>query len=245
MFVNFNDFEKSIKTDELEILSQLVGTRSNMGMGTIYHIDEITREMYNKYGNLLIERLRIIEKSEEFEYYNFFYSGNLIFNDDGKLTYTIRLKKYTINISNQNQFREVNGIEVFIALEVFNSYKDVFQLDNSLNMTDAKLLVYIKNGIYQGCVWVMENEFFIGFYGIRSSLSNYLNKRKGVAQQIINHIKSIANGRTIIVPWPLKSMKSLLFRNNFIEHNEHSDTPERIFLRPYADTSNYFTLDIT
>lgn len=72
MFVNFNDFEKSIKTDELEILSQLVGTRSNMGMGTIYHIDEITREMYNKYGNLLIERLRIIEKSEEFEYYNFF-----------------------------------------------------------------------------------------------------------------------------------------------------------------------------
>jgi hypothetical protein len=174
---------------------------------------QITKELYKQ------NREKILEYLIQLKDYEFIFDGNsdLSFNKENELRYKIKNNKIFLPIT--NQFHDINGIDSNIILDVYYSYKDVFELDESLNNKDAKLLVYIKDDMYQGCTWIMESEKYIGMYGIRSSVINYLKGKKGISQQILDYVKILANGRKIVLPWPLESMRALLFRNKFIEHN--------------------------
>jgi len=122
-------------------------------------------------------------------------------------------------------------------------------------------ILLLFNGEYYGHVWYFTSSDypeFCGLYGMKASLVNLLFRlscdiseelthRKGIAYRILTDgvyplVKSQGRSR-IVIPWPLKPMVPILNSLGYTEHNEMGETPERLFLRNMAGTSNYFTFD--
>lgn len=128
-------------------------------------------------------------------------------------------------------YPELEGLDNRVDFDIINGYKDVLGIDElKKNDPRFKLLVALRPGnrIFEGVVWTWEDENYIGIYGIRSSISNYLLGVKGTASAIINKVKEIAGERRVIVSNPLLTMISLLERKGFTESND-PNTPEYEF----------------
>ncbi len=186
------------------------------------------------------DELEIISQLKPLENYQLDDVGDLVFVDDQPVIASTNPPS-VIKVSETNSFHSVvNTRNGTVSQDIINGYQDVFELDMTLR-DNTKLFVFYDNDVYQGCVWTFEDPNYFGLYGIRTSLSNTLNHKGGIASQILDAIEKLTS-KTIVVPWPLKGMFPLLRKLGFIEHNTQKLTPERKFLAPYTTTSNYWTL---
>lgn len=239
--INFEEFSL-IREKELNLLSQLDHPSK------IYTIDAVTKEMYNNIGDnigLIFNKIKELPGYEKSDFY-YLNQEEPIFTEEKNLNK--QYLTYKDFYGQKNIYLPDNDILTIndVPADVIFDYKDVFGLDISLSKTKAKLLVYYKNNIYQGCTWLLldtENKY-LGIYGIRISIENYLLKIKGSASKILNYIKEYAKNKIIVVPWPLEGMIPLLQKNDFVKIKDYDKNSEiRTFLNPYAGTSDYWILN--
>lgn len=168
--------------------------------------------------------------------------GDLIIKDNEPIIIGEN-KGSVFKLSSNNKFyNQLNGKSNLIESSAYDGYLDVYQLDESLPEDGGKLLICYKDNIYQGSVWIFENNDYIAMYGIRSSLYNYFNKIKGTATIILNEIIRLAKDRSILVPWPLEGMIPLLKKYKFIEYNIKNKNSQRKFLSKFVNTTGYWEL---
>lgn len=106
------------------------------------------------------------------------------------------------------------------------------------------ILGYFLDDVYQGCMWYYTSSSmpdYIGMYGIRSSVLNTLSGKKGIARKIICHILEMSH-LSVVVPWPLHPVHLLLEKLGFKEHNVRYGTEDPVleFLKDIAPTTNYY-----
>ncbi len=146
-----------------------------------------------------------------------------------------------------------------ISEDILNGFEDVYAIDDMFLNPDAydpngklrdynvRFLGAFDHGIYQGGVWTFNrlgDDQYLGLYGIRSSVPNVIQGRRGVARALLSYIEGLGSFRTIVIPWPLESMIPLLTSSGYIEHNSRTSNPERQFLSPVASTINYWTKNL-
>lgn len=184
--------------------------------------------------------------------------GDIMFDNNGNpiVDPTIIAVSTSIQVSSANRFAPfLNGHDIgnVVPNDIIDGYQDVFGIDlmfmrrTDIDGYDTKIIAMFENNVYQGCVWIFRTQFpmnipYTGIYGIRASILNTLTGKRGSARAIIGHIIGTSNDR-IVIPWPLESMRPLLTRMGFEEHNVDILTPERQFLAPIACTRNYWTYD--
>jgi hypothetical protein len=179
-------------------------------------------------------------------------SRDLVFDELGKPKVASYAKPRPINLpASHPDHAALNGQPNIIPFEVHDGFSDVFGLDNAFikhlrsadrSIKQPKYLGCFINNRYVGGTWYFSDQQYVGMYGIRTSLRNYLlREHRQISDKILHEIIRIAAGRTVVVPWPLESMLPILRRFDFIEHNSNEPTPERQFLAPYTGTSNYWT----
>lgn len=148
-----------------------------------------------------------------------------------------------IVLSPTNRFyAQVDGKSNTLPSAIVDGYMDVFRLDEVLIDTDAILYTF-NDPSYEGCVWLFENDKYLGMYGIRSSIANTIIGKRGVATKMVQSILS-STEKTVVVPWPLEGMWPVLRKLGFKEYNTEEDNEIGQFLGPYhASTSNYWLLE--
>lgn len=138
-------------------------------------------------------------------------------------------------------YAQVDGKSNTLPSAVINGYTDVYSLDESL-IDSAATLYTFNDPSYEGCVWLFENDKYLGVYGIRSSIANTISGKRGVATKIIQSILR-STEKIVVVPWPLEGMLPILRKLDFKEYNMEEDNEVRQFLHPYTSTSNYWLLE--
>src|SRR5579862_9235048 len=116
--------------------------------------------------------------------------------------------------------KELTLFEKVLDHEIRTCLEDVFGIDNvffnnldSMNSIDVRCFVAMSDREYQGHVWFWSLGSTCGMIGIRSSISNILDGKKGTARFLLSSIKqfSIDNGFTkLVIPKPLSPMKHIL-----------------------------------
>lgn len=152
--------------------------------------------------------------------------------------------KTSININNFHNYADVFNIDEYFLDTKFNRGRK----KNISGYTFKVILVKNEDGSYGGsiwCFWKPESPF-LGMYGIRSSLYNFLTNRSGIASKIIKAVEEFAIelGKSIlIVPHPLDKMRQILLKKGFVQSDKdiEGDTEETDFLDPIAYTSDYLT----
>lgn len=138
-----------------------------------------------------------------------------------------------------------------VPMDIIHGYEDVHAIDEAftrpINGYDTRFLAAFNDGLYQGGVWLFSKHGsmdHIGIYGIRTSIANYLMKRKGTARALMNHVETLGY-KMAVIPWPLESMHNLLIQFGYQAHTKTKDTPETIFLLPVTRTTSYWTKSIS
>lgn len=186
------------------------------------------------------DELEILSKLTQLENYRLDDIGDVVIIDNLPIIDSVN-PPTKLALQSTNSFSSmINGCNGTVPYEIINGYRDVFGLDQTLK-DKANLFCFYEDKIYQGCVWIFENKDYLGIYGIRASLANTLNDKRGIATQILREVID-STSKIIVVPWPLQSMIHLLRKSGFIEHNDNEMNPVRQFLEPYTSTSNYWTL---
>lgn len=139
--------------------------------------------------------------------------------------------------------------EEFIPID---EYFEEFEGYNDYNK--YCLMVQDEHDNYYGMIWSFchPDYPYLAMYGIRSTIIRYLlknksDKYKGIANLLIEGVKNLAKslGKTkIIVPNPLPTMVKILKSHDFVEYDTTVNVPERKFLNPINDTTNYFIFNL-
>lgn len=115
----------------------------------------------------------------------------------------------------------LEGIDNRVPQNVINGFDDVFGIDLMINgkepRIETKIMVLYQDGVYQGSTWIFYDDQYFGIMGIRTSIENYLLKKKGIASMILKEVIQDSDGRRIVVPDPLETMTPLLRQNGFVE----------------------------
>jgi hypothetical protein len=169
---------------------------------------------------------------------------DLIIGEDDKPIVIGETKKGKID---DPEYPELEGMDNRIPQDAINGYEDVFQIDEGLRrenifVDNLKILTASDDGIYQGHVWIWFDDKYYGLYGIRTSLSNYILKIKGIASALLDKAAELAGNRKIIVANPLESMVPLLTKRKFESHQTDEDTELYQFLKPVTSNYNYWSL---
>lgn len=176
--------------------------------------------------------------------------GDPLIDDHGDyiIDTSVSIPSERVSLPEWNRFHCANIMDT-VDNHIINNYRDVFGIDHQMiNMKithyKAEICCMYRDNTYQGCIWLITSDLhpeYIALYGIRSSIVNTLTSVKGVAREILSHIKMKYEGYTLVVPWPLYPMNILLEKMGFVRHDTCEDTPERRFLRPITTTHNYYT----
>lgn len=196
---------------------------------------------YNEFSPIREEELKIFGKLKQKEIFLLDSYGDLVIQNDKPVSVGMNEAKSIVLPCGQM-------VEDTIPYSDLCGFLDVFGLDDYLSKITTseghqlRILTLSIEDNYSGCAWVYNNDKYIAMYAIRSSLENYLLKRKGIARTFLSYLESYANERdlTILVPWPLDPMPHLLRKEGYQELNTNEDTKERQFLAPLTSTSNYF-----
>jgi hypothetical protein len=134
----------------------------------------------------------------------------------------------TLNVPETNMFRELNGLTVTISEEVLDSYYDVYQIDfrffkNILenpnqNINDIfRCVCFFTEGSYDGCIWIKVLPDYIGLYGIRTSLQNFILNKRGKSLKMLELIKQhYSDGhRRLVAINPLRVFTDILKKQNY------------------------------
>jgi hypothetical protein len=201
-------------------------------------------------------------------------TGDLAVDENDKFKIIGENKGSEIKLYKDNPFQNLNGKSNLITDNDHYGYMDVFGLDDSLQYKNGKILVCYKSTtenkiekkIYQGCVWIFENERYIAMYGIRTSLNNFFTKTKGIGTELLNEVVKMASSsffkrkRIILIPWPLEGMIKLLKKYNssmenqitkstteikkqFVNIQAEKENLDTLFLSKFTCTWNYWKLD--
>ena len=132
--------------------------------------------------------------------------------------------------------------------DVLDGYYDVLSIDTMMiglsNGYSVSPLGMYLGSTYQGSVWVITSSLFpnhIGLYGIRSSIILNLQGKRGIARMLIEYVKSMYKGYTIVVPSPLLPMIGLLTSCGFIRY-EDINTMEYLFISSISRIVEYYVL---
>jgi hypothetical protein len=154
--------------------------------------------------------------------------------------------KTAISITNFHNYADVFNIDEYFFTNNFNRGKK----RNTSGYRYKPILVKNEDGSYGGSIWCFWRPElpFLGMYGIRSSLFNFLTNRSGIASKILKAVEEFAIelGKSIlIVPHPLDKMRQILLKKGFIQSDKgiegDTDTEETDFLDPIVFTSDYLT----
>lgn len=169
-----------------------------------------------------------------------------------------------------------------IDRDTINYYEDSMQIeryfipsseyhDSNVTGYETRCLIILDQGSYAGHVWSFVSPRYpelCGIYGLKSSIMASLSsdpRWKNVARTLLYGIKDFCQrigATTIVVPWPLPNMVSILRKIGFEEYNIPVDwngkvnvelytvIPHRVidaysFLSPYTSTSNVFMGNIS
>ncbi len=173
-----------------------------------------------------------------------------------------RLKTNILYPYFNNLYNRGISFDTHISPEAYEGYSDVYLIDDMFlgkNNYYKRLMrsviseyVYIldEDNIYMGGVWTFYRKGypFLGMYGIRSSLYSFLQRKKGVANKILDRVLSLARSlglKTIIVPWPRDAMRIILERRGFIETTDIDyDSDEMQFMKPIEIPTSYYFYSI-
>lgn len=177
--------------------------------------------------------------------------GDIILDASGDPVYdTVVHQPMPIHVPESNIFYPLDAMDR-VPIDAINGYDDVYSLDNGFIKPiygyHTRFLAAFNDGLYQGGLWLFSRHGstdYIGIYGIRTSIANYLMKRKGTARALLNYIETLGY-KVAVIPWPLESMHNLISQLGYQEHTKIRETPETIFLAPVTKTSNYWTKNIS
>jgi len=176
--------------------------------------------------------------------------GNVIEDADGNPTYDpVVHQPVPIHVPGSNIFYPLDAMDR-VPMDVIHGYEDVHSIDEAFTKPitgyDTRFLAAFDDGLYQGGVWLFSKHGstdHIGMYGIRTSIANYLMKRKGTARALLSHVETLGY-KMAVIPWPLESMHKLLIQLGYQAHIKTIETPETIFLWPVSMTTSYWAKNI-
>jgi hypothetical protein len=178
-------------------------------------------------------------------------TGRVIYTDlsESELLEKVKISSKSL-LNSSNKLYYLDKSLLFTTNEI-NMFRDVNEIDEELwnkiqKIQEYKFYIIVKHdlfGNYIGHVWAYHSYKFpdlIGIYAIQKSpCRNY----KGLSYELLDGVRVLArqlNVDTIIVPWPLETMRYVLTKIGFIEHNDYSHSKFREFLKPISQTYNYF-----
>ena len=157
--------------------------------------------------------------------------------------------KSSITHSSYHNFNDVFAIDTMFFQEKWLSRWDT---NKPADIEYKVVIVKNEDNSYGGSIWCFWRPGFpyLGMYGIRTSLFNYLTNKPGTASKILKAVEDLAHelGKTaIVVPHPLPKMQLILEKKGFLLHipARNTKTEELNFLYHVARPDFYLVKPLT